>query len=68
MVVLTQAGRAEAARMLEADKVIEAAYARLMKETEAEILPALWRMEAACRGEDFAERLAAETRRLGSGG
>jgi DNA-binding MarR family transcriptional regulator len=59
IVSLTERGIAEAARMLKADKVIERAYRHLMREADAPILDALWRLEAASRDCSFLDRLNA---------
>lgn len=60
IVKLTAKGKSQAQRLLDVRPVFEAAYRRLMKEAEAEIFDALWRMEGALGDVSFAERIAAE--------
>lgn len=59
LINLTSAGLAEAGRCIAADDVIARAYADLMTEADADVLDALWRMEALCRTIPFEERLRA---------
>lgn len=58
MVALTPAGRAQVERMLAARPVLEAAYRRLMRDADADIFDALWRIEAALRERSFESRVA----------
>lgn len=56
---LTTEGRAELARCREADRLIGETYETLMKEADAPVFDALWRIERACRETPFIERLRA---------
>jgi DNA-binding MarR family transcriptional regulator len=60
IVMLTQAGKRQAQLLLDARPAFEAAYRRLMRESDAEIFDSLWRLEGGLRKEDFAARIAAE--------
>jgi DNA-binding MarR family transcriptional regulator len=62
LVRLTEAGLREAERCIATDAVIEQAYSDLMKEADAEVFDALWRMEALCRAVPFEERLRVASR------
>ena len=62
---LTEAGRLELERNLEADRVVGKAYENLMREAEAPVFDALWRIEEACRRESFLERLRKAARSPG---
>lgn len=57
IVTLTAAGEAEMTRSRLADAVIEQAYRNLMREADAPVFEALWRIERACRAKPFEERL-----------
>ena len=57
LVRLTEAGLQEAEHCIATDEVIARAYADLMKEADADVFNALWRMEALCRAVPFEERL-----------
>lgn len=61
LVRLTEAGLQEAERCIATDAVIAQAYTALMKEADADVFDALWRMEALCRAVPFEERLRAVT-------
>lgn len=58
---LTEQGRAELAKHRHADALIGRAYERLMREADASVFEALWRIEEACRTESLLERLRVET-------
>ncbi|RNF84445.1 MarR family winged helix-turn-helix transcriptional regulator [Montanilutibacter psychrotolerans] len=58
VVSLTRAGEREADRMIELHDVFDAAYKKLAKDADADVLAALWRMEGALRSAPFVERLA----------
>ena len=60
VVALTEEGEAEALRMAKALEVLGQAYSRLLKEVDADIYDALWRLEAACREESFTSRIFKE--------
>jgi DNA-binding MarR family transcriptional regulator len=60
IVALTQAGERQAQLLLDVRPAFEAAYRRLMRESDAEIFDSLWRLEASLRREDFETRLAGE--------
>lgn len=61
IVTLTPAGKAQAQLLIDVRPAFEAAYRRLMDETDSDIFDALWRLEGGLRKEGFAERLSAES-------
>lgn len=60
---LTEAGRQELARHGKADRLTADAYRALMKEADAQVFEALWRMERAGREKPFIARLREEAAR-----
>jgi DNA-binding MarR family transcriptional regulator len=62
IVALTPAGAAQAQLLLDVRPAFEAAYRRLMRESDAEIFGALWRLESGLRKEDFTARIVEERR------
>ncbi len=54
---LTAAGRREFESHERSDRLVAAAFERLMKEADAEIFEGLWRIEKACRETPFIDRL-----------
>ena len=54
---LTEKGESEARKSEESRKITALAYAKLMRDADAEIFEALWRIERACREKPFLERL-----------
>ncbi|TBR40434.1 MULTISPECIES: MarR family winged helix-turn-helix transcriptional regulator [Dyella] len=60
IVRLTTKGKAQAQRLLDVRPVFEAAYRRLMKEADADLFDALWRMEERLAKVDFTQRIEAE--------
>lgn len=63
IVRLTPKGKLQAQRLLDVRPVFEAAYRRLMREADAEIFDALWRMEGALGKQAFTDRILAEQSR-----
>ena len=61
VVYLTDAGHSEAERASKYDAVSVRAFKQLFDECDADVFDALWRMEAACRGRNFADRLRDHT-------
>lgn len=61
IVHLTELGRSEALRAKGYDAVSAAAFEQLFDECNADVIDALWRIERACREQDFASRLRNET-------
>ena len=61
---LTPAGKAQLEKNWAADRVVGEAYRTLMKEADAPIFDALWRIESACREEPLIERLRRAERSL----
>lgn len=61
IVHLTDRGRAEARRAAAYDAVSEAAFKQLFDDCDADVINALWRLESACREQDFAGRLREAT-------
>ena len=57
---LTPKGKGQAQRLLDVRPVFEAAYLRLMSESDAKIFESLWRMESALGKTAFSNRIAAE--------
>lgn len=62
VIVLTEAGLAEARRMLKADKIIEKAYRQLMQDADAELFENLFRIDKACQVRSFYDRLVRAAR------
>jgi len=60
IVKLTPKGKGQAQRLLDVRPVFEAAYVRLMSESDAKIFESLWRMESALGKAAFSNRIAAE--------
>lgn len=60
IVKLTPKGKAQAQRLLDVRPVFEAAYLRLMSESDAKIFDSLWRMEGALGKVAFSDRIASE--------
>lgn len=61
-VTLTPAGRAEAQRMAAGSKQIGRAYAKLLREADADVFDALWRVHNLLRQGRLAELLRAQRR------
>jgi len=59
IVKLTSKGKDQAQRLLDVRPAFEAAYRQLMREADAHVFDALWRMEKALRDSSFADRIAA---------
>ena len=57
LVSLTEAGKLEVRKNREADHFIGEAYEALMRDADAPIYDALWRIEEACRREPLIERI-----------
>lgn len=57
---LTPKGKGQAQRLPDVRPVFEAAYLRLMSESDAKIFESLWRMESALGKTVFSNRIAAE--------
>jgi DNA-binding MarR family transcriptional regulator len=60
IVKLTPKGKGQAQRLLDVRPVFEAAYVRLMAESDAKIFDSLWRMENALGKVTFSDRIASE--------
>ncbi len=58
LVTLTAKGKTQAERLVAVRPVFEAAYLSLMKEADADVFEALWRIESALKKTSFAERVA----------
>ncbi|MFN3325572.1 MAG: MarR family winged helix-turn-helix transcriptional regulator [Bryobacteraceae bacterium] len=60
VLTLTDAGKAETEVQKLAHAAMIRAFEKLMREADAEIFEALWRIEAACRQKSFLDRLREE--------
>ncbi|HJT98740.1 MAG TPA: winged helix DNA-binding protein [Rhodanobacteraceae bacterium] len=63
IVSLTPEGTVQAQRLIDARLPFVAAYRELMRETDAEVFDALWRLEGALRKTTFADRIVAARKR-----
>ena len=62
---LTDSGRVEIERHRRADRIIGETYEALMREADAPVFDALWRIEQACRDRPFIERLRLQAKDSG---
>lgn len=62
LIALTAAGRTEARRMAEASEVIGRAYAKLLREADAEVFEPLWRLHDLLAAGRLAELLRKQRR------
>ncbi|HYC98848.1 MarR family winged helix-turn-helix transcriptional regulator [Brevundimonas sp.] len=64
IVSLTEDGRQQAVRLLEAREAFVPAFRRLLDEADADVFEALWRVEKALISKPFGERILAERNRV----